>query len=57
MPDQIIKIPQVYCTRCNLSTPKGNTRCIHCGKPHLSAPALAKKLNVQSRQLSAAARI
>jgi len=57
MPDQIIRIPQVYCTHCNLATPKSNARCVHCGKPHLSAPALAKKLNDKSQRLAAAARI
>ena len=52
MPDQIIRIPQIYCTHCNLATPKSNTRCIHCGEPHLSAPVLAKKLNDPSRRLA-----
>jgi hypothetical protein len=32
MPDQIITILQIYCKRCNLATPKSNTRCIHCGE-------------------------
>ena len=52
MPDQIVKILQIYCIRCNLATPKSNTRCIHCGKPHLSAPVLAKKLNDRSQRLA-----
>ena len=52
MPDQIIKILQIYCTRCNLATPKSNTRCIHCGKPLLSTPVLAKKLTSQSHRLA-----
>jgi len=52
MPDQIIKILQIYCTHCNLATPKSNTRCIHYGKPHLSAPVLAKKLTDQSQRLA-----
>jgi hypothetical protein len=52
MPDQIIKILQIYCTRCNLATPKSNTRCIHCGKPHLSATVLAKKLTYPSQRLA-----
>jgi hypothetical protein len=52
MPDQIIKILQIYCKRCNLATPKSNARCIHCGKPHLSAPVLAKKLIYPSQRLA-----
>jgi hypothetical protein len=52
MPDQIIKILQIYCKRCNLATPKSNTRCIHCGKPHLSAPVLVRKLTDQSQRLA-----
>ena len=52
MPDELIRILQVYCTHCNLATPKSNGRCIHCGKPHLSAPVLAKKLTDQSQRLA-----
>jgi hypothetical protein len=52
MPDQIINILQIYCKRCNLATPKSNSRCIHCGKPHLSAPALVRKLTDPSQRLA-----
>jgi hypothetical protein len=52
MPDQIIKTLQIYCKRWNLATPKSNTRCIHCGKPHLSASVLVRKLTDQSQRLA-----
>jgi hypothetical protein len=57
MPDQIIRILQIYCTHCNLATPKSNARCIHCGKPHVSGPVLATKLNDQSQRLAVASRL
>ena len=48
MPDQIIRILQVYCTHCHLATPKKNAHCIHCGKAHLSA-VVAKNCTARTR--------
>ena len=38
-----VRLPQIYCQMCHLSTRSDLVRCLHCNRPLNPAPAATKR--------------